>query len=57
MGLAGAAGGPTSSPSGSFGGDVLVLRLNVDFSDAGFLHGTSKIPFGNLVLETSERET
>jgi len=43
-------GNPTSTSSGVFGGDVLALELNVDFSDAGFLLGTSGIPFGNLVL-------
>ena len=41
----------TSSGTGSFGGNVLGLKLNVDFSDAGFLLGTSGIPFGNLVLQ------
>jgi len=33
-----------------FGGDVVALALDVDFSSAGFLRGTSKIPFGDLVL-------
>jgi hypothetical protein len=42
---------PTTTPSGTFGGDVLALQLNVDFSNAGFLLGTSGIPFGNLVLQ------
>jgi len=42
---------PTTTPAGSFGGDVLALRLNIDFSNAGFLPGTSGIPFGNLVLQ------
>src|SRR5260370_11364398 len=32
---------PTTTSSGAFGGDVLTLELNVDFSDAGFLLGTS----------------
>jgi len=41
---------PTTSSSGIFGGDVLSLHLNVDFSDAGFLHGTSPVPLGNLTL-------
>jgi hypothetical protein len=40
---------PTSSPSGVFGGDVVALALNVDFSNAGLL-GTSSVPFGDLVL-------
>jgi PEP-CTERM motif len=42
---------PLTTPAGSFGGDVLALRLNIDFSNAGFLLGTSGIPFGNLVLQ------
>jgi hypothetical protein len=42
---------PISTSSGAFGGDVLGLELNVDFSDAGFLPATSGIPFGDLVLE------
>jgi hypothetical protein len=42
---------PISTASGAFGGEVLGLELNVDFSDAGFLPGASGIPFGNLVLE------
>src|SRR5260370_5023572 len=40
-----------ATSSGAFGGDVLALQLDVDFSDAGFLLGASGIPFGNLVLE------
>ena len=43
--------GPTSALTGSFGGDVVALKLNVDFNDAGLLLGASGIPFGNLVLE------
>jgi hypothetical protein len=42
---------PIVSSSGTFGGDVLALQLNVDFSNAGFLSGTSNIPFGNLILQ------
>jgi len=42
---------PLSTSSGAFGGDVLALEFNVDFSDAGFLPATSGIPFGDLVLE------
>jgi hypothetical protein len=42
---------PTITPSGEFGGDVLALQLNVDFSDAGFLLGTSGLHFGDLVLQ------
>jgi hypothetical protein len=40
---------PTTTPSDVFGGDVVGLKLDVDFSDAGLL-GTSSTPFGNLVL-------
>ena len=42
---------PITTASGGFGGEVLGLQLNVDFSDAGFLPGTTGIPFGNLILE------
>ncbi len=42
---------PLSSSSGTFGGDVLALQLDVDFSNAGFLVGTSGIPFSNLALQ------
>src|SRR5712691_9790 len=42
---------PISTSSGAFGGNVLALQFNVDFSDAGFLPGASGIPFGNLILE------
>jgi hypothetical protein len=41
---------PAVSASGVFGGDVVTLELNVDFSNAGFLHGTSSTPFANLIL-------
>jgi hypothetical protein len=40
---------PTDSASGSFGGDVAALKLNVDFADAGFL-GDSQATFGDLTL-------
>jgi hypothetical protein len=40
---------PTTSQTGVFGGDVVALALDVDFSNAGLL-GTSSIPFGDLVL-------
>jgi hypothetical protein len=39
-----------SSPSGAFGGDVLSLQLDVDFSDAGALSATSGLKFGNLTV-------
>ena len=38
------------SSSGSFGGDVTALVLNIDFSDAGPLPGNLNIHFGDLVL-------
>ncbi len=41
---------PLSTASGAFGGDVLGLEFNVDFSDAGFLVGTSGDRFGDLTL-------
>ena len=41
---------PLSTASGAFGGDVLALEFNVDFSDAGFLPGTSGLRFGDLIL-------
>ena len=41
---------PTATSSGAYGGEVVALRLNVDFSAAGFLPGTSGVPFGNLYL-------
>jgi hypothetical protein len=49
--LDGSALNPISTSSGAFGGDVLALEFNVDFSDAGFLPAASGIPFGDLVLE------
>jgi hypothetical protein len=48
--LNGSALNPLSTSSGAFGGDVLALEFNVDFSDAGFLPAASDIPFGDLVL-------
>jgi len=42
---------PIATASGAFGGEVLGLELNVDFSDAGLLPGSSGIRFGDLVLE------
>jgi hypothetical protein len=39
---------PGSTSSGEFGGEVTALRINVDFSDAGVLHGTAAIHFGDL---------
>ena len=40
----------TSSAAGSFAGNVLALQLDVDFSDAGLLSGTSGLKFGDLTL-------
>ncbi len=37
---------PTSSPAGSFGGDVATLAININFSSAGFLPAVA--PFGSL---------
>jgi hypothetical protein len=42
---------PITTSSGAFGGEVLALQFNVDFSDAGFLPGTSGLRFGDLILE------
>ncbi len=41
---------PHTSPSGAFGGEVVTLKLNVDFSDAGHTLGALGIAFGNLVI-------
>jgi len=41
---------PASSSSGVFGGEVVALRLNVDFSDAGYTAGALGLPFGDLVI-------
>lgn len=41
---------PTSSGSGVFGGEVVALRLNVDFSDAGYTLGALGTPFGDLII-------
>jgi hypothetical protein len=41
---------PTSSPAGDFGGDVVALKLNVDFSDSGATTGSSGMRFGDLAL-------
>jgi hypothetical protein len=48
--LSGSVVNPLSTSSGAFGGDVLALEFNVDFSDAGLLPGTSGLRFGDLVL-------
>ncbi len=41
---------PTSTSSGVFGGEVLALKLNIDFSDAGITLGGAGVPFGDLTL-------
>jgi hypothetical protein len=41
---------PVTSSSGVLGGEVLALRLNVDFSDAGLTSGASGPRFGDLLL-------
>ncbi len=41
---------PISTASGGFGGEVLGLEFNVDFGDAGVLHGTSALRVGDLTL-------
>ncbi len=40
---------PVSSSSGEFGGEVVALRINVDFSAAGITQGPGG-PFGALTL-------
>ena len=41
---------PTSSPSGQYGGNVLALKLQVDFSDTDILSGSAGQPFGDVLL-------
>ena len=41
---------PMSTSSGIFGGHLLALSFDVDFSDAGYLNSTAFAPFGDLVL-------
>jgi len=41
---------PMSTSSGIFGGHLLALSFDVDFSDAGYLNGTALELFGGLVL-------
>lgn len=42
---------PLSTAAGAFGGEVVALKFNIDFSDAGLLPGASGLRFGDLVLE------
>jgi hypothetical protein len=41
---------PTSSSSGTFGGEVVSLKLNIDFSDASVTPRLSPVAFGDLQL-------
>ena len=41
---------PTSSSAGAFGGEVVALRLNIDFSDAGLTTHPNGVAFGDLIL-------
>lgn len=41
---------PAAISSGAFGGDVMALRVNVDFADADLLAGTPALRFGDLHL-------
>jgi hypothetical protein len=41
---------PISSASGQFGGEIVALKLNIDFSDSGHISGAVNVPFGNLTL-------
>lgn len=41
---------PMSSSSGEFGGNVLSLALDIGFSDANLLGGTSGLAFGDLLV-------
>lgn len=49
--LSGSVVNPMTTVSGAFGGEVLGLEFNVDFSDAGLLPGSSGLRFGDLILE------
>jgi len=42
---------PSTSSSGYFGGEVLALTINIDFSDFGVTGGNLGIPFGDLQLQ------
>ena len=41
---------PTATSTGTFGGELLALRMNVDFSATGALPGSSTTKFGSLTL-------
>ena len=41
---------PTSTSAGLWGGYLLALQLDVDFTDANIINGTSPLQFGNLYV-------
>jgi hypothetical protein len=41
---------PTTTSSGSFGGEVLALQLNIDFADAGHMDGSTGLHVGDLTI-------
>jgi hypothetical protein len=41
---------PSSSSSGAFGGEVVALKINVDYADSGLLPGATGLVSGNLTL-------
>jgi hypothetical protein len=41
---------PHITSSGIFGGQIAALRLNVDYTDGGDIHGTAAVKFGDLTL-------
>jgi hypothetical protein len=41
---------PTSTASGSFGGEVVALKLNVDFSQNNLLPSSANLRFGDLLI-------
>ena len=47
---------PGFSEAGLFAGEVIALKLDVDFSDAGLLLGSSGIPFGDLILANFSKD-
>jgi hypothetical protein len=47
---------PLFSEAGLFAGEVMALKLDVDFSDAGLLPGNAGIPFGDLILTNFSKD-
>ena len=41
---------PSSSSSGTYGGEVVALQLNVDFAGAGITAGAADVTFGDLTI-------